>query len=269
MDFTSVAMNALRYALALFQNETLHVLHVTPMTGKNPEFIGAKPGQTKIGFLEDELKAYIKHELNTENKTANIKVKVLAGEPGEIIKNEVVENNYDAVLMGTRDKYSILDKWLGTISLSLIKSLDIPIYLIPRYAKFKSFDQVVVASDSHLTDDTLLEDIAEWNKSHKAFLNFLHIKKNYQDDFSKEKEQIVSKYIKENVTNFGFEINALAGSNICKTILANAHNSQAKLIILIPDNQSFLKSILINSISKDMVLSSDMPMLFFNKKKEG
>ena len=268
MDFTSVAMNALKYAIGLFEKESLHVLHVTPMAGKTPEFIGGKQGQTKIEFLENELEAYIKHELNTDYEKAFINVQVLTGDPSEVIIDQVEANNYDAVLMGTRDKYNIIDKWLGTISLSLVKSLEIPIYLIPRFAKFSTYDQVVIASDSHLTDDTILEDIAEWNSKHQAFLNFLHIKRNHEDDFKKEREQIVSRYFEENIINFGFEINSLSGSNICKTILANAYNTQAKLIILIPENQSFLKSILINSISKDMILSSDIPMLFFNKNSE-
>lgn len=268
MDFTSVAMNALKYAIGLFEKESLHVLHVTQMAGKNPQLIGGKPGQTKIDFLEDELRAYIKHELNTEYDKAIINVQVLKGDPAEVIIDQVEANNYDAVLMGTRDKYTIFDKWLGTISLSLVKSLDIPIYLIPRFAKFNAYDQVVIASDSHLTDDTILEDIAEWNSKHQAFLNFLHIKRNHKDDFREEREQIVSRYFEDNIINFGFEINSLSGSNICKTILANAYNTQAKLIILIPENQSFLKSILINSISKDMILSSDIPMLFFNKNNK-
>jgi len=267
MDFSSVAMNAFKYAYKLFREENLTVIHTDQYSGKNPEFIGAKPGQTKCEFLEGELNSWIKHELDLETLPKNISINVLKGNPLDKIKQVCKEYTFDCLVMGTRDKYSLMDKWLGTVSLSIVKSIDIPIYVIPRYSKYTTFDQVVVSTDSNIKENKVLEKIAKWNEDHSAFLNFLHINKDSSDEISDETDAIVTEYFENNNYNFGFEISSTVGDDVGKTILASAYNKQANLIILLPHEQTFLNSMMINSISKQMILSSTIPMLFMKLQK--
>lgn len=268
MDFTSVAMNALRYGMNLFNDANITVLHITNVVGKNPELFGAKPGQTNTSFFKGELEKWISHELQLDKMPERIKVVVQKGEVSEVVRKEVKSNAYDAIVMGTRDKYSLLDKWLGTISLSLVKTIELPIYLIPRYAKYQTMDTIVIASDSHLSTKQNLSKIANWNAEYSAFLNFLHIKQSESDALKDEFHENVKDYFEQKSTDFGFQISEVQGYDVCKSILAKSYNSQADLLMILPDKQSFLNSLMISSISKEMILSSHIPMLFFNSKSE-
>ena len=266
MDFTSVAMNALKYGLGLFESANIFVLHTISSTGKNPELIGAIPGQTNVQFLEAELHKWILHELHLQELPKNITIIVARGNTNEVVMKELQDKQYECVLMGTRDNYSLFDKWLGTVSLGLVKTINIPLYLIPRYAKYKPFEKVVIASDAHLSRSLYLDRIAEWNRAHTAFLDFIHIKKSDKDNLDEEVVQIVKRYFENTNVNFGFQINEIQSDDVCKTILANAINEHADLIMILPDNQSYLKSIFVNSISREMILSSSLPLLFLNTK---
>jgi nucleotide-binding universal stress UspA family protein len=264
MDFTSVAINALKYGLKLFENAKFTVLHASFTVGKNPELFGSKPGNTNSSFLKNELKNLILHELDLRALPDNINIMVELGDPSEVIKNKARSQQFDAIIMGTRDKYSFFDKWIGTISLSLVKTLETPIYLIPRYAKYEGIKHVVIASESKTSTEKNMEKIATWNNNFSADLNFVHVNKNESERLKEEFYQKVKTYFKENDNEINLQINDVQGVDVCKSILAKAYNTRANLVMILPGKQNFLTSLIINSISKEMILSSDIPMLFLN-----
>lgn len=266
MDFTSVAMNAFKYAYDMFKNNNLYIIHVTINVGKNPEIFGGTPGQTNREFLTKELSAWLKHELNFKTLPENISINVERGEATEVIRKISKKFDFDYVVMGTRDNYSLFDKWLGTISLSLVKTIDIPIFLIPRYSRYTKFKKVLIASDNHINDERMLQNISTWNNNYKSHLDFLHISDSSDDEFQKKSNLAIRKYFAENNLNYGFEVTSAMNADISKTILANAYNKQANLIMMLPDDQSFINSLIFRSISKDMILSSDIPLLFLKRK---
>ena len=263
MDFTSVAINALKYGISFFKNAKFTIVHASFTVGKNPELFGSKPGVSNSDFLQSELENLILHELDLKALPENITIKVEMGDPSEVIRNEAKTNHYDSIMMGTRDKYSFFDKWIGTISLSLVKTVDTPIYLIPRYAKHQSIKNVIIASESSTSTKFNLDKIANWNKDHIANLTFLHIKKNENDALATEFYQNIKYYFEKRELDFDFDISEIQGENVCKSILAKSYNMQADMIMILPDKQNFLNALIINSISKEMILSSDIPMLFY------
>lgn len=266
MDFSPVALNALRYGLKIFENERIYIIHAT----MGSSFTDAMDDHSRFGkkeVLRKELEKDVLGVLELTELPDKITVDVIHGEIKSAINTYCKEQLIDAVVMGTRDKYDLFDKWLGTVSLSVIKTLSVPIYLIPPFAIFKEIKNTLVASDAHLRDIKLIRWIKEWNWPHQSFVRFLHIRNNDIDTFTAEKTQIIEGFFEEDDPTFGFEIISKSSKDISESVLAAAYNYGSDMLIAIPDNQNFFNTLMFKSISKELILKSKIPILFISPTK--
>lgn len=264
IDFTDVGVNALRYALKAFPKSQVSVLHVKTLPIDINESI-ADPQILQTEFWEKALKKFIRKELKVDALPSRVAITVLFGPIVSTIKTYSKDTTFDAIIMGTRDKYNFLDRWFGTISESTVKGCELPVYLIPKYATYNGFNQVMIASDDHLTDGTIIQRIADWNKDYKAFIKFLHIQRSKNESFEKGTKTIVHELFANMNPDFSFEVAAVNDKDISHSLLASAYNMKADLLLVIPEDQNYIQSILFKSISKDLILQSDIPLLFIKK----
>lgn len=264
-DFTEVALNAFKYAIDFADDsDEIHLVHVHSglLSIQSPLMLRA--GKDYIESITEEITATIMANLKLKAMPNNVLIKAINGDPVHGISRYARKNLLDMAIVGTRDKYDFIDRWIGTISLGLVKSLYIPVYLVPRYASFNGFDKVLVASDHHLGKQQVLHQIKSWNESHNAYIKFLHVRERINSQYSEESEKIVNElYEKENV-DFGFEIASINSRKIGDSLLASAYNFKADLMIVIAENQSFMHSLLFKSLSKELVLKSSIPVLFLH-----
>ena len=267
VDFTEVSFNALRYAMDLFgvMNE-YHVVHVHPgLTSMQP--VALESSMTSSESIKEEIEAILFETFDFDGKIPeNIIVRSLAGEPVQRIKVLTEEESFDCAVIGTRDKYDLFDRWFGTTSLGMTKTMNIPIYLVPRYSTFEEYNKVVVSSDEHLIEQNLVQQIKEWNDQHKAYVKFLHIQSKDEDQYSEESKTIVSELFEKSDPDFGFEIANIKSDNISESLLANAYNFKADLLVVITEKQSFIQTLLFQSVSKKIILQSSIPVLFLHSK---
>ena len=143
-DFTEVALNAVKYAIDFSTDkDELHVVHVHSglLSIQSPLMLRA--GQDYVDSLQEEIKNTIETNLNLSEVPGNLKTKAINGDPVHAIAKYCRRELIDIAIVGTRDKYDMVDRWVGTISLGIIKSLYIPVYLIPRNAEFKGFNKAI------------------------------------------------------------------------------------------------------------------------------
>jgi len=266
MDFTEVSNNALTYALQMFDMERIYITHSTfgsyHLDSKDEE-----PRVNKKQILTTELTEEVLKIMRQDKLPENISIHILKGDILPSTKKFVEENNISAVVMGTRDKYTLFDKWIGTTSLSIVKTLKIPVYLIPPFSKFREFKNVLVASDFHLGNKQLVDELKNWNMSYGAFIRFLHIQDENKKDFELEKNTIVDSFYENEEPHFGFEIISKKSKDISQSLLASAYNYNSDIIIAAPDNQNFINSLLFRSVTKDLILKSEIPLLFLHSEK--
>ncbi len=264
MDLSEVSINALKYASKMYTTEDIHILHVQLdvldplMPFETPEDWSAEAYYKKV--VEDHIKSSLGSDFLDERMNIHIRFGTIV----ETIKQYALSNHTEVVVMGTKDNYDILENWLGTVSLGVVKTLGLPTYLIPRFSKFKSFKSVVIGSDDHLRDVSAIRKIINWNEVHKAELKFVHIKENETDDFVEAKDALVQQIFLDQEPDFSFEVIALPKKNISDSLLAYSHNNNTDLIVLMPDKQSFVGSLFLKSNSKEMIQKSDIPILFIH-----
>jgi len=267
VDFTVVAFNALKYAYKCFPDAHITVVHIVPPSLNSSElkYSVLDRYMDVNDKMEEEVIGMICNELGCGSLPDRMSVDIVKGEVVNKLKSYISENSFDAIVMGTRDKYDLLDKVIGTVSLALVKTSDCPLYLIPRYASYNGFKKVMVASDQHLLDNEVGTRIKEWNKDHNAFIKFLHINRdNGDDDFSISETKLVNELFEGDQPTFGFEIDSIHAKNISKTLLESAYGFGADLLVGMPDKQNFITSLIYKSITKDLIQKSDIPLLFIH-----
>ena len=266
MDFTDVGINALRYALQAFPDSTISVLYIKAAMVDTEEYSPITPGVLRERYWREAMKAFIKKELKSESIPEKITINFEYGPTVSTIQGYMDKINFDAIVMGTRDKYNVFDQWFGTVSIGTVKTSKIPVYLIPKYASYKGYKKVMIASDTHLMNANYINQIKSWNKEHGSFVKFLHIQRADKDDFNEATKSLVYELFEKEDPQFSFEIDVLKDKDISHSLLASAYDMKADLLIVMPEDQNFLQSLLFKSISKDLILKADIPLLFLKHK---
>lgn len=269
LDLSEVSFNAFNYANNKFPGASITVLHVvTALVNINYplEIASGIPPESAL-FLELERK--VKEELHTEEIPDRIHCEVYYGEPVNVISKYVKTHSVDCIVMGSRDHYNLFDKVFGTVSLGVIKSCAVPTFVIPKYAKFQKLQKIMVAIDDHSVNRETLLSLNYWNVNN-AQVKFLHVQNNETTGFEKTKEQLIANYYEQYQPSFIYEIEQVESNQITESLLANAYNYNADLLITISRMSSFLEALLFKSLSKDLLAKSAIPMLFLhdNSKRE-
>ena len=260
IDYTEIACNAIKYARDAYPNASFTIIHI------NDRSLETNYGSISGSNAElKELTKFVCKCINKKELPANIKIVARYGTIVPTMREYISQNEFDFIVMGTRDKYNLLDNWFGTITLGIVKSTSVPTYLIPKYAKYNQYKKVIVATDKHLNDRSFIRIIKNWNSEFNAFIKFLHVQESATDDFDDVERKIVSELFEEHDVSFGFEIERVEGKNISDSLLASAYNFGADLMVALPDNQSYVDSLLFQSLSKELILKSDIPLLFIHK----
>jgi len=266
MDFTSVGANAVRYALKACKGSQIDILYVRNGVVDTNEPLILRQSLLQEEYWKNALRDFLLKELQIDRLPENTTISILAGALVHEIINMSKEGSYEAIIMGTRDKYNYFDKLFGTTSLGIIKNATIPVYVIPKYASFSGYKRVMIASDKELTNPELVEKIRIWNSEHKAYVKFLHIENQKNGEFDEEKKAIVSELFIKNDLEFAFEIEVLKDDDVSHSLLASAYDMKADLLLVIAKDQNYLQTLLFKSISKELILQSDIPLLFINSK---
>lgn len=265
MDFTSVSINALKYAIDCFSKSKLTILHVRSGMLETTELVGISMNLDQAKFWKNSMKTFISKELQLPNFPDHIDVIAEVGAVNIAITQFAEKNNVDCIIMGTRDKYNLFDRWFGSISYAVVKNCTVPLYLIPKYAKYKGHNKIMIASDYKSGDSEFLKKIKSWNKYHNANIHFLHIQNKLTDNFNEVKSNIVKHLFEDNELEFTFEVEVIKEKEITHSLLATAYNKGIDLLVAIPEKKTFLKSLIFKSISKELILQSEIPILFINK----
>ena len=262
VDFTDVSINAIRYSLNLFAEDQIYLMHVkTGLVQTNDPMI-LRMNTTHEDFWKDALKDFVGKELGEELSSKISGYVVQYGNIVEEITSYAKDKDFDVICMGTKDKYSLFEKWFGTISLGIIKMSQTSVYAIPKYARYHGFGRILVGLDKNHIQTTSFEHLIDWNEEYKAFIKFLNIKKKSSEDFTQEKEDLIERLFKERDPDFSFELMSIRDNNIAQALMGYAYNSECDLITILPDSQKFVDALFFQSVSKDLILDSKIPVLF-------
>ena len=151
VDFSECSKNALRNAINIARRSERDLVlvnaFVVPVT--HVEFGGA----TMIQEIAHDIEHNIKNEFRLlidqmpELNKVDYEYSMAHGSPSDVIYSSLLEHNIEMIVMGTHGVSGINEILLGSNTYSVIKNVDIPVFVIPETTGVYNFNKIALTSD--------------------------------------------------------------------------------------------------------------------------
>ncbi len=263
-DFSNTARNAALYALKLFENESV-IFHL--LNAYDLEFSGSP----YVMQIKDEL-AYesgngLKDEVAILKRAfPNAVINALScfGSLINVVQEQIAEKHPKLIVLGCRGESALENFLLGSNAYEVIKNVGAPILVVPKTAQFKKPEKIVFATDlKDVEKDDVVNPIRDITDRYHSSLMFLNV----LDDEYVNRLDAESK-IAAHFPKIDMSFNFIEGDDVAKSINKFMDENDAEMVALVRHNLGFFDRLFHPSITKQMVLHPEYPMLILHENVE-
>lgn len=264
-DFSENSINAIRYALNLFEDTkcTFYLLHTfTPAAYHSGKFFNNFTALELVHATREEASEKIKElrdNLKTEFNNPKHRFKwvvdfnLLISKIRSIIK----EKHIDFIIMGTQGATGAREIFLGTHTMYTIKKVNCPVLAVPSGYQFKKPEQVLFATDYKVLSDKELNFLDFFTRLHSSHLHVLNVYTNDLNEQQRENRKILSDYLKEKKPEF----HITEGKDIPEAVEDFQKENNIDLIIMVHKKHSFFENILFKPVINELVYHTNIPFM--------
>jgi nucleotide-binding universal stress UspA family protein len=212
------------------------------------------------------LKRYVKELMNLISGEMIVDITAEVNSEKIVLQQMIGEGHGQLLVLESTDKHSSWSENL--ITNEIIRSVECPVWIVPREAEYCTPAEIVYATDYKSQDISTLIRLVDMLGRFSPTITALHI----TDDAgfeSKIKETGFQKMLQNNIGYQKINVNALleAGQDISKLINDFAIASETDLIVILKENRSFLERIFKASPEKKIIKHACIPVLVFHEKE--
>jgi len=168
----------------------------------------------------------------------------------------------DLVVMGTRGAGAIKQAFLGSTVGAVIQSGKVPVLAVPQKANFKEIKSIAFACDlSKIPDITNLNTLREWVKTFGANLAILHIYQEPERKKEEEKTLTALAILDKAFFDLNYKVYFQQQPDIAAGIQAFTESHPNDLIVLAPNQHTFLEKLLQKTVTGKIVAKPYLPLL--------
>lgn len=264
-DFSDACDNALEYALGLVKNteikiDLINVYDIPVMV------TSSMPSRAIDGIMYEKAKAVESHllELQQDLPAKNrgyfkaIYGPYAATEISEFAKKE----GHDMIVMGMKQKYSLIDRMMGTITAQTIQLASVPVLAIPSQSKFVPYKNILFptahASGKEISEaeEKAIKWLVEFGHLFgNPAIHLLHIKKTV------EEENLDVTYDSKVINNLDFTV--AHAENIEDGIISFYEKKHAELLAFYKPYRYFWERLYHSSLIRKILFRTRVPLLIF------
>lgn len=271
IDFSNTSHNAYLFAKSLAEtlDAELTAVHIFSHRFSDKEPTKEEGIEEKSERLQKRLLAFTNQFPDSGNVTTKLKLKRLVSYSFSVIKQLIeYSTDYDLMIMGTRKDHPIIEKILGSVSSGVAQEAHCPVLLVPKGANFDSFKKMIYASNWESVDKKLVNKLISWTNLFKADMDFVHISRDYElKDFEKVKQEVLTYLNGRNNIDFTYTFVDIAESSTLRGLNKYATETQADLVILGNRQKRFWQNIFGKSLTKELAVDLQIPILVFHLEK--
>jgi len=262
-DYSDTANNALQYAveLAKFSHAKIILLHTYQIpipTGEVPVMMISpqdleKDNSTRIKNLEREI---------ISQTSGNIKIEsvVRAGFVSEEVIDEAKEKNVDLIVMGITGGNKFGESLMGSSTTSVIKHSQTPILVIPKDARYKQIQKIVLAYDyNDVMKENTMKTFKEFVKLFNAKVLVLNVVSPVE--ISTYENAVAGSTIENSLKDIEHTLYFPASEDNTNEINAFADAHQCDWLVMVPHKHKFLERLFHKSNTKQMAFHTHIPLL--------
>jgi nucleotide-binding universal stress UspA family protein len=266
-DFSETAMNAIKYAVKLFENDfcKFYILNAYQQDIYESTILITKETLNKITKtanensqlnLEKTLKKIKKHSVNPKHSYKIVSANaILVDEVDEIVE----ERGIDIVVIGTRGETNNKKLTFGSHTLQVLKYVKCPVLVIPKDYKFKEVKEIVFSTDFLMPyQQREVHFLSKLASNHQTQIDILYVSEMKKLSLREEQNK---HFIEEGLKNNKTSCITIDGKNVVKTISAYIKNHNTDLLVMINRRHSFLENILFQDTVNKIGLTIEIPFL--------
>lgn len=255
VDFSDISENAASYALRLarqLNGEVVlaHAQHV-PVVDTNAAVTGLKDimeeRQLEVSKQLDELAGRLKSSVG-----GNVRTWQSFGLVVDMINEIKKETEVYMVVMGTKGATNQIDRWVGTTSSDVMARCDLPLMIIPYGCSYEGWKKVGYATDFSQESDNTLLDFQEFVKPFGSEMYIVHVSGKKVDA---EEMMAVIRHFED------ARVETIDGDDIAVELNDYVWAKDLQLLALKRHKRSFFEKLFHKSVSRELAISSDMPIL--------
>ncbi len=266
VDFTDIAFDAYAYAneLAYSMDARVHLLHVSSGSFEVNQPLDIKAGMTHEEALLEKLKGFARWHPNDQDKPLHPVETTYQVAIGSIVNQILkVAEEMDAflIIVGTRDKHTLKDKWLGTVSSGVSARAERPVLLIPHQTSFAPIQNLVVACDYHADNYQVIKKLSAFSYLTKSTLHIVHVKSGEEIEFEYLKDEILDMLKTYTDPRLEIKTATLENTDVVTGLYDYAEQYEGAMIIMISQKRNFLERLIHRSMSKKAAINAKIPTM--------
>lgn len=169
------------------------------------------------------------------------------------------KKNIDLIVIGTKAKHNLWEYLFGSVSTTLIKKSKIPVLIVPEGLPFKKPKNIAFAND-FMVEGVTYKYLKEFAAVFGAEIQQVHVNI-MPSDFSDLKVEVIE-VVDEGKPNYA---TVIRDQSVKKGLDFFIETHNIDLLALYLPERSFAEDLLHRSLSKQLALSSKIPMLIFKE----
>jgi nucleotide-binding universal stress UspA family protein len=264
-DFSETSNNALNYAVELAKNLSadLLLLHVTQLPVMNSEFgltsfaipNSNEDNQMSLQKLADEIK-------KNHPTISKISCHAEIGNTTDLITDYSKNHDVTIAVMGISGHGNKLVKaFLGSTAVTVSKSTNTPLIIVPPDASYKKLKNVAYACDydEHIESNTSLLQVKALASIIGTSLNVLHVIPENHD--LNVKESHIDSYVEHSLEAATHKTFIITDNNVSEGLIEFIENHDIDAIIIEPKKHSFFHNLFYPSITNEIAFYSPVPVI--------
>ncbi len=256
VDFSTTSLNALYYAIHLFQPEPyeITVLHVF---SSNPTMMALKNIDQMI--LEDSQRSLDKLMATVRKKypDANLTSKILKDHAVSAVASLGDSGDFDFIVMGTKGASGLKEVFLGSVAGGVICKTIAPVIVVPDGHSFQPLEEIVIALSESPEYGSKVEDpLRKIAEMHHSRIKALHI----EDEKPHEMEKALA-----DITDLRPTVDYTFGSgNTHKDINDYMIENESEMLCMIRGKKGFFNRLFKESTTLKETFDSPVPLLILH-----
>lgn len=170
------------------------------------------------------------------------------------------ELDTDLIIMGTTGAGGLLNKWIGTVSSTIVQKATCPTLLIPKDVQYQGFNNILFASDFQANDEAIIQQLLDFAALYEANLHFVHVADSSNSDSRLQPIPFESLF-RENAPNSTFTMVTLQHSSPLEAVHQYSKENKIDLVALASLQRGFMAKLFHKSMTKQLVFNSEIPLM--------
>lgn len=268
IDFSECSKNALKIAISLAKafDAKIHMVNAVHVHHPHPDFMGGSLIDSIMIDYENQVK-----ESFEELESEIIELKDVPHEADRFISYltdaihaESEQKDIDLIVMGTRSDHDKIEHLIGTRSTDIIEASKVPVIVIPDNVKAFHPKKIGFASDlSEVKNYAKLKLVSTLAGHFGASILVFSIVEDPDKLSTVEQKRL--KEITSQFTEHDCSARVVQSKSVREGIVEFAKSHELDMLSMIPRNRSFFDKIFKSSVTKNIAVDIDIPLLSFRE----